>query len=73
MRAYVQQRSNVALDEQIQVQKDANNQFYLNENHKGFAEFLEVKELESKRSHLPWSTYITKILDILNKLKSLNS
>ena len=73
MRAYVQQRSNVALDEQIQVQKDANNQFYLNENHKGFAEFLEVKELESKRTHLPWSTYITKILDILNKLKSLNS
>jgi hypothetical protein len=74
VRAYVQERSNVALDEQIQVQKDANDQFYLNEkNHKGFAEYLEVKELESKRSHLPWSTYITKILDILNKLKSLNT
>jgi len=73
MRAYVQDRSNVALDEQIQVQKESNNQFYLNEKHKGFAEFLEVKELESKRNHLPWSTYITKILDILSKLKSLNT
>ena len=70
MKAYVQGRSNVALDEQINVQQGAINKLYDNV---GFWELLEVKELEAWRNHLPWSTYITKILEILDKLKSLNS
>ncbi len=70
MRAYVQQRANVALDEQIKVQQDAITKLY---DKVGFWELLEIKELESKRTHLPWSTYINKILEILNKLKSLNT
>lgn len=70
MRAYVQGRSNVALDEQISVQQGAINNLY---NNVWFGELLEVKELEAWRNHLPWSTYITKILEILDKLKSLNS
>ena len=69
MRAYVQTRSNAALDEKITLQQDAINKLYDNV---GFWELLEVKELEAKRNHLPWSTYITKILDILSTLKNLN-
>ena len=69
MRAYIQTRSNAALDEQITNQQDAINRLYDNV---GFWELLEVKSLEEKRNHLPWSTYITKILDILHTLKNLN-
>ena len=38
----------------------------------GFNEFLAVKDLEKNRTHLPWSTYINKILEILDKVKSVD-
>ena len=66
--AYLRQRSIVALEKEIQIQNQNIDHLYQNT---GFKEYLAVKELESTRTHLPWSDYIEKILSILAKVKGV--
>lgn len=66
--AYVKQIGISWLEKEIQIQNQNIDHFYQNT---GFKEFLAVKELESTRSHLPWSDYVEKILSILAKVKGV--
>ena len=66
--AYLKGKETTKVISNIAVQQEKINRYYAKP---GFNEFLAVKELESTRTHLPWSTYINKILEILDKVKSV--
>ena len=67
--AFVKDKETNKIQANITIQQEKINSYYAQT---GFNEFLAVKDLESKRKHLPWSTYINKILEILDKVKSVD-
>jgi len=67
--AFVKNKEINKIQAVIVTQQEKLNSYYAQT---GFNEFLAVKDLEKNRTHLPWSTYINKILEILDKVKSVD-